>query len=69
MSRRIAPLGTALTEAQAGLLKKYSKNIYLLYDSDAAGLKATFRAGDELLSQGSEERLARPSRRKAIAAG
>lgn len=48
----VAPLGTALTEAQAGLLKKYTKNVFLLYDSDAAGLKATFRAGDELLRQG-----------------
>jgi DNA primase len=47
----IAPLGTALTETQAGLLRKYSRNVFLLYDSDAAGLKATFRAGDELLSQ------------------
>lgn len=48
----VAPLGTALTEAQAGLLKKYTRNVFLLYDSDAAGLKATFRAGDELLRQG-----------------
>jgi DNA primase len=48
----VAPLGTALTEAQAGMLRKYSRNVFLLYDSDAAGLKATFRAGDELLSQG-----------------
>ncbi|HZK77966.1 MAG TPA: DNA primase [Gemmatimonadaceae bacterium] len=53
----VAPLGTALTETQAGLLKKYSHNVYLLYDSDAAGLKATFRAGDELLSQGFSVRV------------
>ena len=53
----VAPLGTALTEAQAGLLKKYTHNIYLLYDSDAAGLKATFRAGDELLRQGFSVRV------------
>jgi DNA primase len=53
----VAPMGTAMTEAQAGLLKKYSKNVYLLYDSDAAGLKATFRAGDELLSQGFSVRV------------
>ncbi|MGI8509351.1 MAG: DNA primase [Gemmatimonadaceae bacterium] len=45
----VAPLGTALTESQAKMLARYSKNIYLLYDSDQAGLKATFRAGDELL--------------------
>jgi DNA primase len=48
----VAPLGTALTEAQAALLRKYTKNAYLLYDSDRAGLKATFRAGDELLRHG-----------------
>jgi DNA primase len=45
----VAPLGTALTEAQASLLRKYTKNVFLLYDSDIAGQKATFRAGDELL--------------------
>ena len=45
----VAPLGTALTEAQASLLRKYTKNVFLLYDSDSAGQKATFRAGDELL--------------------
>jgi DNA primase len=53
----VAPLGTALTEAQAALLKKYSNNVYLLYDSDPAGLKATFRAGDELLRQGFSVRV------------
>ncbi|MDQ3080773.1 MAG: DNA primase [Gemmatimonadota bacterium] len=53
----IAPLGTALTEAQVALLAKYSRNVFLLYDSDAAGLKATFRAGDELLRQGFSVRV------------
>lgn len=48
----VAPLGTALTEPQADLLRRYTKNVFLLYDSDAAGLKATFRAGDELLRLG-----------------
>ena len=53
----VAPLGTALTETQAGMLRKYSRNVFLLYDSDAAGLKATFRAGDELLRQGMSVRV------------
>ncbi len=53
----VAPLGTALTEAQGALLRKYSRNVFLLYDSDAAGLKATFRAGDELLRQGFSVRV------------
>jgi DNA primase len=45
----VAPLGTALTHEQAALLKRYAPAATLLYDSDQAGLKATFRAGDELL--------------------
>jgi DNA primase len=48
----VAPLGTALAGPQAELLRRYTKNVYLLYDSDPAGLKATFRAGDELLRLG-----------------
>ncbi len=47
----VAGLGTALTEGQAQLLTRYTRNVYLLYDSDAAGQKATFRAGTELLRQ------------------
>lgn len=53
----VAPLGTALTEAQVALIAKYSRNVFLLYDSDTAGLKATFRAGDELLRQGVSVRV------------
>ena len=48
----VAPLGTALTEPQGELLRKYTNTVFLLYDSDQAGLKATFRAGDILLKQG-----------------
>lgn len=48
----VAPLGTALTEQQGALARKYTRNVYLLYDSDTAGLKATFRAGDVLLAAG-----------------
>ena len=53
----VAPLGTALTEAQAAMLVRYTHNVYLLYDSDQAGLKATFRAGDELLRHGCAVRV------------
>jgi DNA primase len=45
----VAPLGTALTHDQAALIKRFAPAATLLYDSDQAGLKATFRAGDELL--------------------
>jgi DNA primase len=48
----VAPLGTALTAAQAGLIARYTKQVFLMYDSDPAGLRATFRAGDELLRRG-----------------
>ncbi|MES3032863.1 MAG: DNA primase [Gemmatimonadota bacterium] len=45
----VAGLGTALTEGQAQLLTRYTKHVYLLYDSDEAGQKATFKAGRALL--------------------
>ena len=48
----VAPLGTGLTPEQAQLLQRHAPHVTLLYDSDDAGLRATFRAGDELLRQG-----------------
>ncbi len=45
----VAPLGTALTDEQAQLLVRYAPEVFLLYDSDDAGQKATFRSGLELL--------------------
>ncbi len=54
----VAPLGTALTGDQAVLLKRYTKTVTLLYDSDPAGLRATFRAGDELLRHDVRVRVA-----------
>ena len=45
-----ASLGTALTENQAGLLKRYTKNVILSYDADEAGQKAAFRGSDILYS-------------------
>ncbi len=57
VTETVAPLGTALTEQQAALIRKYTKNVFLLYDSDQAGLKATFRAGDVLLAAGASVRV------------
>ena len=54
----VAPLGTALTPDQAVLLKRFAPAAILLYDSDQAGLRATFRAGDELLRHGMRARVA-----------
>jgi DNA primase len=48
----VAPLGTGLSAEQAQLLARYTSHVILLYDSDDAGLRATFRAGDELLRHG-----------------
>ncbi len=48
----VAPLGTSMTEDQASLLTRYCTRVYLLFDSDAAGLRASFRAGDILLAAG-----------------
>ncbi len=48
----VAGLGTAMTAEQAALVARYTRTAYLLYDSDAAGLRATFRSGDALLRAG-----------------
>jgi len=50
-------MGTALTDWQSAALRKLTKNVFLLYDSDRAGLQATFRSGDELLRQGASVRV------------
>lgn len=48
----VAALGTAMTVEQAELIARYTKQALLLYDSDSAGLRATFRTADALLSVG-----------------
>ncbi len=48
----VATSGTALTEDQIRLIKRYTKNVTLLYDGDSAGIKATFKAVNLLLEQG-----------------
>ena len=48
----VASLGTALTSVQARLLARFAPKAFLLYDSDMAGLRATFRAADVLLGAG-----------------
>lgn len=54
----VAPMGTGLTPDQAALLKRFAPAVVLLYDSDTPGLRATFRAGDELLRHGLQVRVA-----------
>ncbi len=43
-TQAVASLGTAFTQKQAQVIKKYTQNVILSYDSDAAGVKAALRA-------------------------
>ncbi len=43
-TQAVASLGTAFTSGQAGVIKKYTKDVFLAYDSDNAGVKAALRA-------------------------
>ena len=53
----VAALGTAFTDEQAKLLSRYTKEIVLLMDSDAAGQKAMKRAGAILQNTGLDIRV------------
>ncbi|HEU5209995.1 MAG TPA: DNA primase [Longimicrobiales bacterium] len=48
----VAGMGTAMTPEQANLLARYAGRALLLYDSDTAGGRATFRTADALLRAG-----------------
>ena len=48
----VSSSGTALTEGQIRLIKRFSKNVTILYDGDAAGIKASFRGIDLILKEG-----------------
>ena len=48
----VASLGTAFTPGHAKLLKRYTNEVVILYDSDAAGQKAALRAIPTLRSEG-----------------
>ncbi len=52
-----ASLGTALTENQARLIKRYTKNVILSYDADQAGQNAAFRGLDILYREGCRARV------------
>ncbi len=47
----VASLGTALTEDQAELIKRYGEEVYICYDGDNAGFKAASRAIDVLITK------------------
>ena len=48
----VSSSGTALTQGQIKLIKRYTNNITLLYDGDAAGIRASFRGIDMILEEG-----------------
>ncbi|MFA5575735.1 MAG: DNA primase [Tissierellaceae bacterium] len=53
----VASLGTALTEKQARLLKRYGEKVYICYDTDKAGTNATLKAIQLLRNEGVEPRI------------
>lgn len=48
----VATSGTALTEQQTSMIKRYTRNVTVLYDGDSAGIKATFKAVNIFLEHG-----------------
>ncbi len=58
LQNAIAPLGTALTEEHARLLKRYTDRIVICFDSDNAGQKATGRAFEQLAPLGLDVKVA-----------
>lgn len=52
-----ASLGTALTENQGKLLKRYTKNIVLSYDADSAGINAAVRGSSILHDEGCKVKI------------
>lgn len=48
----VASSGTALTEDQVRLIKRFTSNVTLLYDGDSAGMKAALRGADIFLEMG-----------------
>ena len=54
----VASSGTALTKEQIKLIKRLTENVTILFDGDAAGIKASFRSIDMLLAEGMNIRVA-----------
>ena len=53
----VASCGTSLTTDQIRLIKRFTQNVTILYDGDAAGIKATKRAVDMLYAEGMKVRM------------
>ena len=57
INNAVASLGTALTEAQGRLLRKYSEQVIIGYDADGAGQAATLRGLEILQNLGCDIRI------------
>lgn len=57
MENAVASSGTALTPDQIRLIKRITPNITMLYDGDAAGIKAALRGTDLILEEGMNVRV------------
>jgi len=55
----VATLGTALTDSQAKLLKRYVDTVIICYDDDHAGLEASYKAATLLKDVGCQVKVAR----------
>lgn len=53
----VASSGTALTEGQVAMIKRFSNSVTLMYDSDAAGIKAALRGVNMFIAAGLELKL------------
>ena len=53
----VASSGTSLTIEQVKLISRFTKNVTMLYDGDAAGIKASLRGTDMLLKEGLNVRI------------
>lgn len=53
----VASSGTSLTELQIKLIKRFTKNVTVIYDGDSAGIKASLRGIDMLLKEGVSVRV------------
>ncbi len=53
----VSSSGTSLTHGQIKLIRRYTQNVTILYDGDAAGIKASFRGIDLLLEEGLNVRV------------
>ena len=54
----VASLGTALTVDQIRLIRRYTKNVVMLFDMDPAGESAMLRSLDTLIEEGMDVKVA-----------